>query len=100
MPPIRIGCSGWVYRDWRGALYPAGLAQSSWLHAYAERFETVEVDSTFYRLARPRAVARWVEQTPEGFLFAAKASRYMTHIRRLRDLAAPADRFYAALEPL
>src|SRR5918999_141124 len=76
--PVRVGCSGWNYDDWRGRLYPEGLGKSRWLQRYAEEFDTVEVNSTFYRLASRDAVARWVEQTPDGFVFAAKASRYLT----------------------
>jgi uncharacterized protein YecE (DUF72 family) len=88
---IRIGCSGWVYRDWRGVLYPPGLPQRSWLARYAEVFDTVEVNSTFYRLARPGAADGWLAATPPGFLFTCKASRYLTHMKRLRDMDAGAS---------
>jgi uncharacterized protein YecE (DUF72 family) len=97
---IRIGCSGWVYRDWRGVLYPPGLPQRSWLARYAEVFDTVEVNSTFYRLARPGAADGWLAATPPGFLFTCKASRYLTHMKRLRDMADGIERFYAAIAPL
>jgi uncharacterized protein YecE (DUF72 family) len=100
MRPVRIGCSGWNYDDWRGRLYPEGLGKARWLHRYAEVFDTVEVNSTFYRLASRDAVARWVEDTPADFLFAAKASRYLTHIRRLRDIEEGIDRYYERIEPL
>jgi len=100
MRPVRIGCSGWNYDDWRGRLYPEGLGKPRWLSRYAEAFDTVEVNSTFYRLASRNAVARWVEQTPPGFLFAAKASRYLTHIRRLRELEQGIERYYERIEPL
>jgi uncharacterized protein YecE (DUF72 family) len=100
MRPVRIGCSGWNYDDWRGRLYPEGLAKSRWLGRYAEAFDTVEVNSTFYRLASRDAVARWVEQTPRDFLFALKASRYLTHIRRLRDIEQGIERYYERIEPL
>ena len=100
MQPVRIGCSGWNYDDWRGGLYPEGLGRARWLERYAEVFDTVEVNSTFYRLASRDAVARWVEQTPRGFLFAAKASRYLTHVRRLRDVAEGVERYYERIEPL
>jgi uncharacterized protein YecE (DUF72 family) len=100
MRPVRIGCSGWNYDDWRGRLYPEGLGKSRWLGRYAEVFDTVEVNSTFYRLASRDAVARWLDQTPPGFLFALKASRYLTHIRRLRDLDQGIDRYYRSIEPL
>jgi uncharacterized protein YecE (DUF72 family) len=98
--PVRIGCSGWNYDDWRGRLYPEGLGKSRWLSRYAEVFDTVEVNSTFYRLASRDAVARWVEQTPPGFLFSLKASRYLTHVRRLRELGQGIERYYASIEPL
>ena len=72
--PVRVGLSGWNYAHWRnGVFYPAGLPASRWLDFYARRFDTVEVNSTFYRLPRVDAVANWVEQTPPGFLFAVKA---------------------------
>ncbi len=81
-------------------IYPQGLPQRRWLARYAEIFDTVEVNSTFYRLASPTAVADWVEQTPERFTFAVKASRYLTHIKRLTDLEAGIDRFYEPLEAM
>jgi uncharacterized protein YecE (DUF72 family) len=97
---VRVGCSGWNYDDWRGRLYPEGLGKAHWLERYAEEFDTVEVNSTFYRLASRDAVARWVEQTPPGFLFAAKASRYLTHVRRLREIGQGIERYYERIEPL
>ena len=100
MKSVRIGCSGWSYRDWRGGLYPEGLPARRWLERYAEVFDTVEVNSTFYRLASRDAVARWAAETPDGFLFAAKASRYLTHVRRLRDIEAGIHRYYERLMPL
>ena len=98
--PVRVGCSGWNYQSWRGRLYPEGLAQRRWLAHYATRFDTVEVNSTFYRLARPAAVARWLEATPPDFLFTIKASRYLTHIRRLQDMGQGVERLYAGIAPL
>jgi uncharacterized protein YecE (DUF72 family) len=100
MRPVCVGCSGWNYDDWRGGLYPEGLGKPRWLARYAECFDTVEVNSTFYRLVSRDAVARWVEQTPPGFVFAAKASRYLTHIRRLRELEQGIERYYERIEPL
>lgn len=97
---IRIGCSGWSYASWREAFYPPRLPQRRWLEHYATRFDTVELNATFYRLARPAAVARWVEQTPAGFVFAAKASRYLTHMKRLTDLDRGVERFCASIAPL
>jgi uncharacterized protein YecE (DUF72 family) len=97
---LRVGCSGWNYRSWRGRLYPQGVPASRWLERYAERFDTVEVNSTFYRLASRDAVARWVQQTPSEFVFAVKASRYLTHIRRLADIETGVARFYERIQPL
>jgi uncharacterized protein YecE (DUF72 family) len=98
--PVRIGCSGWNYDDWRGRLYPEGLGKPRWLARYAEVFDTVEVNSTFYRLASRAATARWAAETPPGFVFAAKASRYLTHIRRLREVDEGVSRYYERIEPL
>ena len=100
MRPVRIGCSGWNYDDWRGRLYPEGLGKQRWLARYAEFFDTVEVNSTFYRLASRDAVARWVRDTPPDFLFAVKASRYLTHVRRLRDVGEGIGRYYERIQPL
>ncbi|HEY1569219.1 MAG TPA: DUF72 domain-containing protein [Solirubrobacteraceae bacterium] len=100
MKPVRIGCSGWNYADWRGPFYPEGEPQRRWLELYAERFDTVEVNTTFYRLPRRDAVAGWVKQTPDGFTFAVKASRYLTHIKRLTELGQGVSRFYERIEPL
>ena len=100
MRPVRVGCSGWNYDDWRGRLYPEGLGKARWLRRYAEEFDTVEVNSTFYRLASRDAVARWVEHTPDDFVFAAKASRYLTHVRRLRDIGDGVKLYYERIEPL
>src|SRR5215218_666681 len=82
---VRIGCSGWQYDSWRGDLYPEGMGQARWLREYARHFDTVEVNSTFYRLASRNAVERWVAETPDGFCFTIKGSRYLTHVKRLAD---------------
>jgi uncharacterized protein YecE (DUF72 family) len=100
MRPVHVGCSGWNYDDWRGVLYPPGVNKARWLQCYAEKFETVEVNSTFYRLASRAAVERWARETPDDFVFAAKASRYLTHVRRLREIRAGIERYYERLEPL
>lgn len=89
-----------MYDDWRGRLYPDKAPKRRWLEIYATQFDTVEVNSTFYRLARREAVAAWIEQTPPGFLFAVKASRYLTHIKRLVDIREGIARFYEPLEPM
>jgi len=94
--PLLVGTSGWQYRDWRGAFYPPGVPLARWLDHYAATFPTVENNGTFYRLARPETFADWRARTPDGFLMAVKASRYLTHIRRLRDPAEPVGRLLAA----
>jgi uncharacterized protein YecE (DUF72 family) len=99
--PIHIGCSGWNYQSWRGGeFYPKGCPPSRWLEHYSRVFDTVEVNSTFYRLASQKAVAHWIEQTPPHFVFALKASRYLTHIKRLSDLDQGIARYYERIEPL
>jgi uncharacterized protein YecE (DUF72 family) len=103
LPPklsVRIGCSGWNYAHWREVVYPKGLPPARWLEHYATLFDTVEVNNTFYRLPKRDSVARWVEHTPEGFVFTVKASRYLTHIKRLTDLGPGVKRFYERIEPL
>jgi len=100
MGRIRVGCSGWQYASWRERFYPKGLPQRRWLEHYAAEFETVEVNSTFYRLAKPKAVAGWLEQTPPDFVFAVKASQYLTHMKRLTDMESGIGRYYEAIEPL
>jgi uncharacterized protein YecE (DUF72 family) len=100
MQPVRIGCSGWSYDDWRGSFYPEDLPRRRWLERYAETFDTVEVNNTFYRLPARSSVAAWAEQTPADFLFACKASRYLTHVKRLRGIDEGASRFVDALAPL
>jgi uncharacterized protein YecE (DUF72 family) len=98
---VRIGCSGWNYDHWRnGVFYPPRLPPHRWLEYYAQHFDTVEVNATFYRLPREAAVANWVASTPAGFLFAVKMSRYVTHVKRLRDLAASLELFYGRIAPL
>jgi uncharacterized protein YecE (DUF72 family) len=98
--PVHVGCSGWNYADWRGVIYPPGLPTNRWLERYAELFSTVEVNNTFYRLPNRDAVARWAEQTPEQFVFAVKASRYLIHVKRLRDMGQGVERFYERIQPL
>jgi uncharacterized protein YecE (DUF72 family) len=104
---VRIGCSGWNYDSWREELYPKGMGPARWLAEYARHFDTVEVNSTFYRLASRAAVERWAADTPDGFCFTVKASRYLTHVKRLADspekgfvLGEGIKRFYAGIEPL
>src|SRR5439155_1117789 len=92
---IRIGTSGWQYKEWRGRFYPKDVPQSKWLTSYASRFSTVEVNNSFYRLPEAETFARWREQTPRGFVMAVKASRFLTHLRRLRDPQEPFELLWA-----
>lgn len=100
MRTVHVGCSGWMYDDWRGPVYPKGEPKRRWLELYAARFDTVEVNATFYRLPRRETVAAWARQTPDGFLFSVKASRYITHVKRLSGAREAISRFSAVLEPL
>ena len=100
MKPVWIGCSGWNYPHWRQTVYPKGLPTRRWLEYYATLFNTVEVNNTFYRLPARSTVANWVEQSPPGFLFAIKASRFLTHMKHLTDMESGIERFYERIEPL
>jgi len=81
-----VGTSGWSYSDWRGLFYPHGLSSGEWLEFYSVRFPTVELNASFYRLPTEKAFQRWHDAVPEGFRFSVKASRYITHIKRLNDI--------------
>jgi uncharacterized protein YecE (DUF72 family) len=98
---IRVGCSGWNYTHWRnGVFYPPRCAPRKWLGFYAKHFDTVEINMTFYRLPKAATVARWVEETPAGFTFAVKVSRYVTHIKRLLDVPQHLPLLYERIQPL
>jgi len=99
-PEIRIGCSGWMYRHWRGLFYPGDLPQSRWLEFYARRFDTVEVNNTFYHLPDAAAFAAWKRRAPAGFVYALKASRLMTHMKKLKDPDEPLRRFFGLARTL
>ncbi|HZT65053.1 MAG TPA: DUF72 domain-containing protein [Acidimicrobiales bacterium] len=89
---VWVGCSGWQYTSWRGPFYPPGLPQARWLEHYAAAFATVEVNNTFYRLPPPETFETWARRTPDDFLVTIKASRYLTHVKRLRDPEEPVGR--------
>lgn len=91
--PILIGCSGWSYPDWEGVIYPPGLRSSEFLEYYADRFPIVEVDSTFYRSPTPRMIHSWDHQTPDGFRFALKVPRVITHEKYLSGCEAEVEAF-------
>jgi uncharacterized protein YecE (DUF72 family) len=94
--PVLVGTSGWQYRDWRGVLYPPDVPQRRWLEHYAGQYQTVENNGTFYRLPARETFADWQARTPDGFVMTIKASRYLTHVRRLRDPAEPVTRMLEA----
>lgn len=91
---IRVGCSGWQYRHWRGIFYPAELPTSRWFEHDARTFDTVEINNTFYRLPPAETFAKWREQAPRRFLYAVKASRFLTHMKKLKDPEDPLVRFF------
>ncbi len=82
---IRVGCSGWSYDDWRGVVYPADAPARTWFAHYAERFDTVELNTTFYRLPDPSTVEGWASQAPPGFCYAVKVGQFASHRRKLRE---------------
>ncbi len=90
---IRVGTSGWSYDHWRGRFYPDDCTQDEWFDYYAERFDTVEVNNTFYNLPEESTFRAWREQCPEGFVYTLKANRYITHLKRLKDAPEPVERF-------
>lgn len=89
-----VGTSGWQYRDWRGPFYPRALPQREWLPYFASHFETVEVNNSFYRLPERSTFERWREQTPRGFIVTVKASRFITHLKRLKEPEDPVALFW------
>ncbi len=95
-----IGTSGWQYDHWRATFYPPELAKRAWLEHYAACFDTVEINNAFYRLPERHIFEDWAARTPAGFLFAVKASRYLTHIKRLRQPQEPVARLMGRLEGL
>ena len=96
----RVGCSGWQYRHWRGGFYPADLPLARWFEYYAERFDTVEINNSFYRLPERATFASWARRAPARFEFAVKASRFLTHMKKLKDPEEPLDRLFARMRAL
>jgi uncharacterized protein YecE (DUF72 family) len=97
---VRIGTSGWHYDHWRGVFYPPDLAAKDMLASYARHFSTVEINNSFYRLPSNNAVSDWLAQTPDDFIFACKASRYTTHVKRLKDAPECFAKFFPPIERL
>lgn len=97
---IRIGTSGWSYQHWVGPFYPEGTRSRDFLRLYAEHFDTAELNNTFYNLPKVETLESWRDQTPEDFLFACKGSRYITHMKKLKDPAESTSRFFDALSHL
>ncbi len=95
-PRARIGISGWDYAGWRGTFYPTGLGRADELAYAAARFATIEINASFYALQRPTTWHAWREAAPPGFVFAVKAPRFITHVKRLHDVAAPVANFFAS----
>ncbi|MGE0259649.1 MAG: DUF72 domain-containing protein [Alphaproteobacteria bacterium] len=92
---IRIGISGWRYPGWRGSFYPPELRQADELSYASRHFDTIEINGTHYSLQRPEFFRRWADETPKGFVFAVKGSRFVTHMKQLRDIEAPLANFFA-----
>ena len=97
---IRIGTSGWYYDHWRERFYPADLPKSKWFEYYAQYFDTVEINNTFYHLPKEQTLQRWHEIATKDFLYAVKANRYITHIKKLKDAAEPLERFFERVDLL
>jgi uncharacterized protein YecE (DUF72 family) len=97
---IRIGTSGWHYKHWIGNFYPAATPGSKMLAHYYEHFDTVELNNSFYHLPKKPALESWRDSTPEGFCFAVKGSRFITHMKKLKDPEQPLERFFGAIETL
>lgn len=96
MAKTRIGISGWRYAPWRGVFYPDGLRQRDELHYASRQFNTIEINGSFYSLQSPANYQRWYDETPRGFVFAVKAPRYVTHIKRLKNAEQGLANFFAS----
>lgn len=97
---VRVGCSGWQYKHWRGDFYPADLPATRWFEHYAKTFDTVEINNSFYRWPAPETFAKWRENAPRGFLYAVKASRFLTHMKKLKDPEEPLARTFESVKAL
>jgi uncharacterized protein YecE (DUF72 family) len=97
---LHLGTSGWQYKDWRGRFYPQELPQARWLAHYAREFATVEINNSFYRLPSRETFAKWAAGVPERFVFCPKISRYLSHMKKLKEPAEPVERFMEAARGL
>jgi len=97
---IRVGTSGWHYEHWRGPFYPRDISSAGMFSFYADRLRTVEINNSFYHLPTAKAFSEWRRQAPPGFVFAVKASRYITHMKKLKDPAAALEKFFEHAEKL
>ena len=100
LPQIRVGCSGWMYAHWRGAFYPQKLAVRNWFDFYAQHFDTVEINNSFYRLPKAETFDAWRIQAPVGFSYAVKANRFLTQAKKLKDCEEPLERMMTPLRHL
>ncbi|HDI78910.1 MAG TPA: DUF72 domain-containing protein [Desulfobacteraceae bacterium] len=96
----RIGTSGWNYPHWKGRFYPENISRNRWLEFYTKKFDTLELNATFYRIPKPTTFRGWYKRTPEGFIWALKANRVITHIRRLKDCREPLSQFLGLLKEI
>jgi len=96
----RVGCSGWQYKHWRGSFYPTELPQARWFEHYAKTFDTVEINNSFYRLPERATFEAWARRAPPGFEFAVKASRFLTHMKKLKDPEEPIERLFTRMRGL
>jgi uncharacterized protein YecE (DUF72 family) len=97
---FHVGTSGWHYAHWKGPFYPERMPAAQFLPFYAERFRSAEVNNSFYRLPEAETFAAWRDAVPEGFVFAVKGSRYITHLKKLKDPQEPLARLYGRVEAL
>lgn len=96
MAQVEIGISGWTYQGWRGNFYPENLSHKKELQFASRELPTIEINGTFYSLQRPSSYQSWYEQTPDGFVFAVKANRYITHVKKLNDVEVPMANFFSS----
>jgi uncharacterized protein YecE (DUF72 family) len=97
---IHIGTSGWSYKHWAGHFYPPKLKATEWFSYYTRFFQTAEINTSFYHLPKEQTVINWAAKAPEGFIFCAKLSRYITHMKKLKGVEEPLERFFSLFQPL